>query len=133
MAYSYDFTSDNATRRSVGQVRLLIPDNRLQLDGEGEPLAQQPEVVFTDEEIGVFLDLEGGNIYRATAQALDNIAADMTILYKHIEVMDVVVDAVSAGKALMKRAETLRKQAAAKQEFYVLGFDDIDRTTSAAT
>ena len=122
MAYSYDLDSDDADAKSIAQVRLLIPDNR-----------GVDDAVFQDEEISAFLGFEGGSIHRAAAQALDNIAADMTILYKHIEVMDVVVDAVSAGKALMKRAETLRKQAAAKQEFHVLGFDDIDRTISVAT
>ena len=134
MAYSYNLDSADAATQAVARVRLLIPDNRIAYTEDDPPgvADAQPDLVFTDEEIGGFLAIENNSVHMAAAQALDTIASDMAILYKHIEVMDVVVDAASTAKALYKQADMLRRQGTAKMEFSVLGFDDIDRSSNAA-
>ena len=104
MTYSYDLASTTASTKNIALVRLLIPDN------QGEP-----ENIFEDEEITAFLELEGNNLYFAAAQALDTIANDINLTYKSIEVMDVVVDAVSAAKEFRYRSAVLRTQGAQKE------------------
>lgn len=114
MAYTYDFTSSSEDTVNIARVRLLVPDNRGETDA-----------VFSDEEMGVFLDLEDDNVHFAAAQALDSIAVDNALLYKHIEVMDVIVNAVELAKELRYRAETLRKQGAAKLKWETVGIGDV--------
>ena len=105
-----------ATEAQRTQIRLLIPDN-------------QDEQVFTDDEIDAFFDLEG-DVRRAAAQAMDTIANLDVFLYKHTEIMDVVVNAAEAAKELRYRAEDLRKRAAAKDDWSTISFYDVrDDTT----
>ena len=105
-----------ATEAQRTQIRLLIPDN-------------QDEQVFTDDEIDAFFDLEG-DVRRAAAQAMDTIANSDIMIYRHVEIMDVIVDAVSAGKELRYRADVLRKQAAAKDEWTSVSFHDVRDNSS---
>ena len=94
------------------QVRLLIPDNKV-------------ETVYTDDEIDTFLLLEDDDPRMAAAQALDTLSNDIALTYKHIEVMDVIVDGVSMAKELRYRANDLRARAAAKFEWKSVGFDTV--------
>ena len=112
MAYTYVLTSTTDSVWRIAHVRLLIPDNK------GEDKA-----VFEDEEITAFLDLEAGNVWMAAAQALDSLANDNALVYKHLEVMDTVIDAVSMAKELRYRSATLRAQGAAKLPWDSTGMD----------
>ena len=101
-----------ATAAQRDQIRLLIPDNKT-------------DKVFTDAEIDTLFDLEDDDVRMAAAQALDTIANDIALTYKHIEVMDVIVDAVSTAKELRYRANDLRARAAAKVKWTSIGFNDV--------
>ena len=106
-----------ATEAQRNQVRLLIPDSA-------------DEQIYTDDEIDLFLDLEGDNVYRAAAQALDSIANLDLTTYRSVEIMDVVVNTAESGKELRYRADVLRKQAAAKDPWGHTSFYDVrDNTT----
>ena len=97
MAFTFDLASD------VGKVRLLIPDR----------VANEP--VFEDEELATFLDLEGGNVRRAAALALETCAADQALTLKVIKSLDLTTDGAKVSDALLKRADKLREQAGAVQ------------------
>ena len=114
MAYTYDLETTDAGDLAVSRVRLLIPDN------QGEDKA-----IFDDAEIKAFLALENNSVHFAAAQAMDSIASSEARLYKSIEVMDVVVDAVSLAKELRYRADVLRRQGAAKLTWMSIGMDDV--------
>lgn len=107
---TYDPTTDE------GKVRLLISDT------------DEAAEIFTDEEIEVFLDLEG-SVHRAAAQALDTIADNDLQVLKVIETMDLKVDGAKYADSLRKRAAALRTQAddldaVAGDEFAVAEFAD---------
>lgn len=90
---SIDFSTD------VGKVRLMIPDRDLD------------NAVFTDEEIDAFLSLEG-DVRRAAAMALETIASDKAATLGITEFLGLKVDGTRASDAILKRAATLRTQAA---------------------
>ena len=104
-----------ATAEQRTLIRLLVPDN-------------QDETVFTDAEIDAFFDLEG-DVRRAAAQAIDVIANNDIMLYRHTEIMDVVVNAAEAGKELRYRADVLRKQAAAHADWGHISFYNVRDNT----
>lgn len=93
MAFNYVLSTDR------GKVRLMIPDR------------VTPNHIFEDDEIDVFLSIEGSNIKRATAMALETIAADQVLVLKVITLMDLRTDGAAVGRELLKRAADLRKQA----------------------
>lgn len=93
MAFTYD------TSTSRGQVRLLIPDRAVQ------------SAIFDDTEIDAFLALEGSNVRRAAAMALETIASDNAMVLKVIKVLDLTTDGAKTSDALLKRAEMLRELA----------------------
>lgn len=93
MTATYDLTTE------VGHVRLLIPDRDLTVP------------VFQDEELQVFLDLEG-DVRRAAAMALETIAADDAKTLRITTVLGLSVNGVAASQAVMARAKALREQAA---------------------
>lgn len=90
---TYDPTDD------AGKVRLLISDT----DPDNE--------VFADSEIDTFLELEGGNLRLAAAQALDTIASNELQVLKVIQILDLRTDGASMSKELRARADSLRAQA----------------------
>jgi len=92
---------------ALGTVRLLCTDR----DPDYE--------IFSDEEIGVFLDLNGGNVRLAGAQALDQIAASQVLILKYIEVNGLRTNGQAVANALHAQAESLRAQAAEDEESMV--------------
>lgn len=86
---------------AAGQVRLLITDT-----------SDDAEVqLFTDEEIAVFLVLEGDVVFRAAALALETIAVDQALVLKVIRTLDVQTDGAKVADSLLKRAKALRERA----------------------
>ena len=92
MSVTYNLTTD------VGRVRLLIPDTDI------------TAALFTDAEIAAFLDLEGGTIRLAAAQALDTLASSETMILKVVRTLDVSTDGAKVGAELRARAKELRRQ-----------------------
>lgn len=89
---AYDVGTD------VGRVRLLLNDVT-------EPY------VFTDLEVRAFLELEGGSVKRAAAQAIDTNADSEVLASKVLRSQDVSTDGAKVADALRKRATELRRQA----------------------
>lgn len=83
----------------IAQVRLLVNDT----DASRE--------VFSDPEIETFLEIEGGSVKRAAAQAIDTIADDEALTSKVIKDHDLSTDGAKLADALRKRATALREQA----------------------
>lgn len=83
----------------AGQVRVIIND----LD--------DTDLVFPNDEIAVFLTLEGGNVKRAAAQALDTIADNEALASKAFRTQDLATDGAKIADSLRKRATELRAQA----------------------
>ena len=90
---TYDLTTD------VGKVRLIITDT------------DPANVIFIDEEIAAFLELNDG-ILTAAAMALDTIADNEILVQKRISLLDLKTDGPSEAKELRVHADSLRKQAA---------------------
>lgn len=88
---SIDYTTN------TGRVRLLINDTDI-------------DPVFSDEEIGVFLALEGDSVKLAAAQALDTIADDEALTSKVIRSQDLSTNGPSVAAGLRARAKDLRTQ-----------------------
>lgn len=84
-----------------GRVRLLITDT------SDDPSVQ----LFVDDEIGTFLTLEAGNVFRAAALALETVAVDQALVLKVIRTLDVQTDGAKVSDALLKRAVMLRARA----------------------
>lgn len=82
----------------LGKVRLLINDT-----GSSQ--------VFSDAEVQAFLDLEGGSVKLAAAQALDTIADDEALTSKVIRTQDLATDGRATASILRARAESLRQDA----------------------
>lgn len=93
MAFTYDLTSD------LGKVRLLIMDTNA------------TTYLFEDGEISAFLLMEGDNVRRGAALALETMASNEAYVNKRIEILDLKTDGPAVATALMKRAAELRAQA----------------------
>ena len=83
---------------TVGMVRLLANDN------------DSDDYLFTDDEITVFLTLEGDVVKLAAAQAIDTIADNEVLLAKAITTQDLQTDGPKVAAELHKRAAALRAQ-----------------------
>lgn len=88
-----DFTTD------AGRVRLLLND------------VDETAFVFTDDEIDAFLALEGDNVKRAAAQAIDTNADNEALASKVLKDHQLSTDGAKVADALRKRAAELRRQA----------------------
>lgn len=88
---AYDPNTDN------GMVRLLLND-------------VEPPYVFSDDEIGAFLTLEGGAVKLAAAQAIDTNADNEALASKVLRTQDLSTDGAKLADALHKRAAALRQQ-----------------------
>lgn len=88
-----------ATAEQIAALRLLCNDQ-----DAGTP-------VFSDSDYDAFLTLEGSNLKRAAAQALDTIADDEALTSKVIRDHDLTTDGAKVADSLRKRAAALRAQA----------------------
>lgn len=107
MAFTYDLGTD------VGKVRLLVMDN------------QAGDYLFEDAEISIFLTLEGANLKRGTALALETMASNEAYVSKRIKLLDLQTDGPAVAKELRERAAALRKQADAEEAYEDGGAFDI--------
>lgn len=108
-----DPTYDFVPTTDVGRVRLLTNDT-------------SAPWVFSDEEVQAFLDLEGGNVKRAAAQAIDTNADNEALASKVLRTQDLSTDGAKVADALRKRAQALRDQALVDEEADAGYFDIID-------
>lgn len=95
---------------AVEQVRVLIPDLSV-----SDPL-------FTDAEIGTFLEIYADNVRMAAAAAIDAVAVNEALLYKVVRTDDLQVNGVSGAEVLRKRAQALREEASGDDEAFVIVF-----------
>jgi hypothetical protein len=93
MAFTYDVSTNR------GKVRMLTPDS------------SATSYVFEDDEIDAFLALEGNDVRRGAALALETLASNEALVLKVIKVLDLQTDGAKTADALLKRAALLRGQA----------------------
>lgn len=96
---------------TTGTVRLLIPDRDI------------AEALFDDDEIAVFLALEGANVLNAAALAVETIASNEVMVLKVIRMQDMDTDGAAVGRALMARAAQLRERAVTLENLSESTFD----------
>lgn len=87
-----------------GQVRLLVCD------------VDEGRLVFTDAQIDAFLALEGQNVKRAAAQAIDTNADNEALASKVLRTQDLSTDGAKVADAMRKHATALRDQALLDEE-----------------
>lgn len=92
MSFTYD------PQTAIGQVRLFVPDR------------VAAEAFYADEEIAAFLSLEG-DVYRASAMALETIAADQALVMKAVRIGTFSTNGPAVTSALLDRAKLLRERA----------------------
>jgi hypothetical protein len=102
---TYDLATD------IGRIRVLVPDRPTLPDGT--PNAEA--VIWSDEELGVFLALEG-DVLRGAALALERTASDQALLYKVIKTQDLSTDGARLAAELRASAQALRTSAAASED-----------------
>lgn len=95
-----DFGSD------VGKVRLLISD------------VDAGELVFSDDEIQAFLDLEGGSVKLAAAQAIDTNATNEALASKVLKDHQLSTDGAAVANAMRRHAAALREQALGDEDTF---------------
>lgn len=112
---SIDYSTD------LGKTRLLIPDKT------------ESGLIFSDDEVGAFLAMEGDS-RRAAASAIEVIASDkaMTLQYGQLLGM-LTVDGTKVSDALLKRAASLRAQAAEADDRDGGAFDIVTMDVDAFT
>lgn len=91
------FTYDLET--TVGVIRLLINDK------------YPDDPIFYDEELTVFYALEGSDVRKAAAKALETIAADEVLVQKVIKLLSLSTDGAKVAAELRSNAAALRAQA----------------------
>ena len=72
--------------------------------------------IFSLSQIAQFLRLNGDNVRRAAAQALDVMASSEAMVSKVIKTQDLSTDGAKVAEALRKQAAELRRQADAGEE-----------------
>jgi len=92
------FTYTPGQGGDVDIVRILLND------------VDEPTMVFSDEEINLFLTLEGGHVKLAAAQAIDTNADNEVLASKVLKTQDLSTDGTKVADALHKRAQALRDQ-----------------------
>lgn len=98
----------------VGKIRLLLSD------------VDETDLVFQDWELDAFLDLEGGSVKRAAAQAIDTNATNLVLASRVIRSQDLSTDGAKVADAMRKHADALRTQADIDDERDGFYFDVID-------
>lgn len=92
MSYTNDLTT------LAGKIRLLIPDRKV------------GKMRFSDEDIAVFLELEGDVPKCAAALALETMASSKADCVSYIETNAIKLDGTKPAEILLKRAQKLRDQ-----------------------
>lgn len=85
--------------KPVGMMRLLAAD------------VDEQAPLLTDDQYTALLALEGGNVKRGAAAALEAISASETLLTKKVTTQDLSIDGPAVAKDLRERARLLRDQA----------------------
>jgi len=67
--------------------------------------------IFTDAEMDAFMSLEGSNIKRSAALALETIARNQVLVLKVIRLLEIQTDGASVARELRMQADKLREQA----------------------
>ena len=67
--------------------------------------------IFTDAEVDAFMSLEGSNLKRSAALALETIARNQVLVLKVIRLLEIQTDGASVARELRMQAENLRAQA----------------------
>ena len=93
MVFSYDPTTD------LGKVRLLCTDSI------------EAYEIFTDADITAFMDIEGSNVRKSAALALETIASSEVLVQKRIRLLELTTDGPAESAALLQRSKMLRAQA----------------------
>lgn len=97
----------------IGRIRLLTAD------------LNENALLLTDEHLQGYLDLHGGNVYRAAAEAFDAMATSDVLLSRKIRTQDLSTDGPAVAADLRKKAAELRARADAADEADLDGFDVI--------
>lgn len=108
VAQSPPFSAD------IRRVRLLIADT--------DPAAR----LFRADQVADFLDLEGGSVKLAAAQALDAIAVSEVLVSKVIKTQDLSTNGAAVAASLQARAKELRRQVADSEGDDDGGFTIVD-------
>jgi hypothetical protein len=93
-----NFRYDPATGDDITVMRLLLND------------VDKNTAVFSDDELTVFLALEGGAVKLAAAQAIDTNATNEALASKVLRTQDLATDGAKLAQALHTFAESLRAQ-----------------------
>lgn len=96
--YTYDLESTDPAEKRISKVRLHIPDRV-------EPF------FFDDVELQAFLDDNAKSVKYAAADALEAAATDEAFVQKVQTTLGVSSDGAKTADVILKRAESLRKQA----------------------
>lgn len=102
---------------NIDSVRLLIAD----LDPGNQ--------LFTDVQLALFLTIEGDNVKRAAASALDAMATSEAMVSKVIKDRSLSTDGAKLADAIRKHAAQLREQADVDDDdfaFEIVEFDQYD-------
>lgn len=105
MSYSADPTTD------IGKLRLLCTDRRAD------------NVIFQDEDYTALLTLEGNNLKRTAALALETIATDQVLVLKVMTTLGLSTNGQAVANALLARAKVLRDTAAFDEDQLGGGWD----------
>lgn len=82
--------------------------------------------LFRVDELQDFLDIEGGSVKLAAAQALGAIASSEALISKKIRTQDLATDGPAVAKELRERAAELRQQVADGEGDDSVGLDVVD-------
>jgi len=94
---SFTYNTDLSTDRD--KVRLLATD------------VDAANPIFTDAEMDAFMAMEGSNLKRSAALALETIARNQVLVLKVIRLLEIQTDGASVARELRMQAENLRAQA----------------------
>ena len=89
--------------------RQLIPD--IEERSDPRDLRQPPALLFTDEQIQAFLDINSGNVKRAAADAVRVIATTQSLLLKVLSTDDKSTDGAKLGAELRAQSKRLMDEA----------------------
>ncbi len=92
MSATYDVADD------IGKMRLFIGDT---------DVSPESDAIFTDEELQIFLDIEG-SVRSAAAAAIEALANDSARTAKMLRTLNFTKDTRQAAAAMLQTAQRLR-------------------------